>query len=58
MNTEQQHLYPAGVNREIDVAQYSSLVELMDVAFAKHARSNAYTFSPGFTSSMPFHMHS
>jgi long-chain acyl-CoA synthetase len=44
MNIEQQTLYPDGVRSEIDVAKYSSLVEVMDAAFAKHARSDAYTF--------------
>ncbi|MBD9667065.1 AMP-binding protein [Variovorax sp. VRV01] len=44
MKNEQQHLYPSGVRSDIDVAPYSSLVELMDVAFARHAHSKAYTF--------------
>ena len=44
MNTEQQHGYPCGVRRMVDVARYSSLVELMDMAFTKHSQSDAYTF--------------
>lgn len=44
MKNEQQHLYPSGVRSEIDVTRYGSLVELMDVAFARHARSEAYIF--------------
>lgn len=44
MNTQPQHPYPPGVRHSIDVARYSSLVELMDTAFTRHARSDAYTF--------------
>ncbi len=34
--------YPKDVPAEIDYTQYSSLVHLMDVAFAKYAERNAY----------------
>ncbi len=34
--------YPAGVPAEVDVTQYSSLVELMEEGFRKHAQSSAY----------------
>jgi long-chain acyl-CoA synthetase len=44
MNKQSERLHPIRVRHEIDVAQYSSLVELMDVAFARHAGSSAYTF--------------
>ncbi|GAA5236764.1 long-chain fatty acid--CoA ligase [Verticiella sediminum] len=37
-------MYPDGVRREIDVAQYGSLVELMNIAFTRYARSRAYRF--------------
>ncbi|MEY2953408.1 MAG: hypothetical protein RLZZ401_1495, partial [Pseudomonadota bacterium] len=36
--------YPAGVPAEINVSQYTSLVELIDSAFAKHADKLAYSF--------------
>ncbi|MGA8881861.1 MAG: long-chain-fatty-acid--CoA ligase [Azonexus sp.] len=36
--------YPAGVPADIDVSQYSSLVQLMDESFAKFAARNAYAF--------------
>jgi long-chain acyl-CoA synthetase len=36
--------YPAGVPATIDVAQYPSLVALLDEAFRKHARLPAYLF--------------
>ncbi len=36
--------YPAGVPAEIDVAQYASLVALLDEAFNRHAGSMAYKF--------------
>lgn len=34
--------YPVGVPAEVDVTQYSSLVELMEEGFRKHAQSSAY----------------
>ena len=34
--------YPAGVPADIDVAQYSSLVELLEESFAKHADRKAF----------------
>ncbi|HMN76936.1 MAG TPA: long-chain-fatty-acid--CoA ligase [Burkholderiaceae bacterium] len=36
--------YPAGVPAEIDVAQYRSLVELLEESFKKHAGATAYRF--------------
>jgi long-chain acyl-CoA synthetase len=36
--------YPPGVPADIDVSQYSSLVQLMDEAFAKYSGRNAYAF--------------
>jgi long-chain acyl-CoA synthetase len=36
--------YPAGVPAEIDVAQYRSLVELLEESFRKHATATAYRF--------------
>jgi len=36
--------YPAGVPADIDAAQYSSLVALMEEGFAKYASRNAYAF--------------
>jgi long-chain acyl-CoA synthetase len=36
--------YPPGVPADIDVSQYSSLVQLMEEAFAKYAGRNAYAF--------------
>ena len=36
--------YPPGVPADIDVTQYSSLVQLMEEAFAKFAGRNAYAF--------------
>ncbi len=36
--------YPAGVPAEIDVAQYASLVALLDEAFTRHADKMAYKF--------------
>ena len=36
--------YPPGVPADVDVAQYSSLVQLMDEAFAKFAARDAYAF--------------
>ena len=36
--------YPAGVPAEIDVAQYRSLVELLEASFAKHRGATAYRF--------------
>jgi long-chain acyl-CoA synthetase len=36
--------YPAGVPAEIDVAQYPSLVALLDESFKKHAAKPAYRF--------------
>ena len=36
--------YPAGVPAEIDVGQYSSLVELMEESFNKHGSAVAYRF--------------
>ena len=36
--------YPAGVPAEIDVAQYGSLVELLEESFAKHRAAAAYRF--------------
>jgi long-chain acyl-CoA synthetase len=44
MNTEQQKGYPCGVRRMVDVSRYSSLVELLDIAFTKHSQLDAYTF--------------
>ncbi|MDO8770352.1 MAG: long-chain-fatty-acid--CoA ligase [Burkholderiaceae bacterium] len=36
--------YPAGVPADIDTAQYSSLVELMEESFKKNASRTAYSF--------------
>jgi long-chain acyl-CoA synthetase len=36
--------YPAGIPAEIDVAQYSSVVALLDESFKKHAAKPAYRF--------------
>ncbi|MDP3834784.1 MAG: AMP-binding protein, partial [Hydrogenophaga sp.] len=36
--------YPAGVPADIDVAQYPSLVHLMEESFQKHAGRTAYSF--------------
>jgi long-chain acyl-CoA synthetase len=36
--------YPAGVPADVDVSQYSSLVQLMDESFAKFASRDAYAF--------------
>ena len=36
--------YPEGVPADIDASQYSSLVALMEEAFAKHADKVAYSF--------------
>jgi long-chain acyl-CoA synthetase len=36
--------YPAGVPADVDVSQYSSLVQLMDESFAKYAARDAYAF--------------
>ncbi len=36
--------YPPGVPADVDVDQYSSLVQLMEEAFAKYAGRNAYAF--------------
>ena len=36
--------YPPGVPADIDVAQYGSLVELMDASFHQHAQRTAYHF--------------
>ena len=36
--------YPAGVPAEIDVAQYKSLVELIDESFKKYRDASAYKF--------------
>ena len=36
--------YPAGVPAEIDVAQYRSLVELLEASFARHRNATAYRF--------------
>jgi long-chain acyl-CoA synthetase len=36
--------YPPGVPADIDPSQYASLVELMEEAFGKYARRNAYAF--------------
>jgi long-chain acyl-CoA synthetase len=36
--------YPAGVPADVDVTQYSSLVELMEEAFRKYAQRNAYAY--------------
>ncbi len=36
--------YPAGVPADVDVTQYSSLVQLMEEGFHKYAQRNAYAF--------------
>ena len=36
--------YPSGVSADIDVAQYPSLVHLLEESFQKHAGSTAYSF--------------
>jgi len=36
--------YPPGVPADVDVDQYSSLVQLLDEGFAKYANRNAYAF--------------
>ena len=36
--------YPAGVPAEVDIAQYRSLVELLEASFARHRSATAYRF--------------
>ena len=36
--------YPAGVPADVDVDQYTSLVELLETGFRQHAKRNAYAF--------------
>jgi len=36
--------YPAGVPHDVDLTQYSSLVELIDEGFRRHASRNAYAY--------------
>jgi len=36
--------YPAGIPADVDVTQYSSLVQLMEEGFQKYAQRNAYAF--------------
>ena len=40
--------YPAGVPHDVDVDQYSSLVELLEEGFRKHAARNAYAYMDKF----------
>ena len=40
--------YPPGVPADVDVEQYSSLVQLMEDGFAKYASRNAYAFMDRF----------
>ncbi|HSQ70033.1 MAG TPA: long-chain-fatty-acid--CoA ligase [Steroidobacteraceae bacterium] len=41
--------YPAGVPAEVDVSQYTSLVDLMEEAFKTYATRRAYAFMDRFT---------
>jgi long-chain acyl-CoA synthetase len=36
--------YPPGVTHDVDVSQYTSLVQLMEEGFARHASRNAYAY--------------
>ena len=40
--------YPPGVPHDVDVAQYSSLVQLLEEGFHKHATRNAYAYMDKF----------
>jgi long-chain acyl-CoA synthetase len=40
--------YPAGVPHDVDVSQYSSLVELLEEGFRKYATRNAYAYMDRF----------
>ena len=40
--------YPPGVPHDVDVSQYSSLVQLLDEGFRKHAARNAYAYMDKF----------
>jgi long-chain acyl-CoA synthetase len=40
--------YPPGVPADVDVDQYSSLVQLMEEGFAKYAQRNAYAYMDRF----------
>jgi long-chain acyl-CoA synthetase len=40
--------YPPGVPHDVDVSQYSSLVQLLEEAFHKHASRNAYAYMDKF----------
>ena len=40
--------YPPGVPHDVDVSQYSSLVQLLDEGFHKHATRNAYAYMDKF----------
>jgi long-chain acyl-CoA synthetase len=50
--------YPPGVPADVDVDQYSSLVELMDAGFAKFASRNAYSFMDRFFTFADIERHS
>jgi long-chain acyl-CoA synthetase len=40
--------YPPGVPHDVDLTQYSSLVELIDAGFRQHASRNAYAYMDKF----------
>jgi long-chain acyl-CoA synthetase len=40
--------YPAGVPHDVDLSQYSSLVDLIDHGFQEHASRNAYAYMDRF----------
>ena len=40
--------YPPGVPHDVDVSQYSSLVQLLEEGFARHAPRNAYAYLDKF----------
>ncbi|HET7204357.1 MAG TPA: long-chain-fatty-acid--CoA ligase [Steroidobacteraceae bacterium] len=40
--------YPPGVPHDVDVSQYSSLVELLEEGFRRHAARNAYAYMDKF----------
>ncbi len=40
--------YPPGVPHDVDLAQYSSLVDLIDQSFREHASRNAYAYMDRF----------
>ena len=40
--------YPPGVPHDVDLSQYSSLVDLIDHGFQEHASRNAYAYMDRF----------